>query len=459
MKFLFLLIFLFYNTLYSESKEIKELKKELKELKKEVSELRKNRQSSKDTDDKNRITNDVQPVLSDEEYKTKSISSVKTYTIKEKGLKVSSLEGNEGKRYAILVGVNQYKDIAISALEKARNDAKIIGKILQEKGSFDQVFIMTDDIDIRTDTENLYPSKLNIQQKVESLLRNSNENDLIVFFFSGHGISDYEENAYLVTVDTVYDRKFDTALKVEWLVDELKKYRIKKSLLILDACRERLYSSKSLGRDSLKEKYYSEAELGATFYSTKSGYYSYEDDETDFGVFTKYLVYGMEGKADVNSDGVVTFTEIEMYVQTAVREWSLKKNKFQKPYTKINGEKNGDLALTISDKVPQVGESLADKRVKTPSKIGYVWRSSLFPGWGQISSGATYRGIGYSLFFLGSAGLYASSNSAFKSAQSQYNSTPVLFSGDLFLPSYMLLRQNRSSLQKAESYSRVLICY
>lgn len=60
-----------------------------------------------------------------------------------------------------------------------------------------------------------------------------------------------------------------------------------KSLLILDACRDILYTSKSAVRDSIREKVYTEAEVAATFYSTKSGYFSYEDDESDYGVFTK----------------------------------------------------------------------------------------------------------------------------------------------------------------------------
>ncbi|MBK6608688.1 MAG: caspase family protein [Leptospiraceae bacterium] len=267
------------------------------------------------------------PVYSQE----KKVKPTKTYHIKSKGMKLTEIdeEGvpiNNGKRYAIIIGINDYNDTAISDLSKARNDAKGIGKILKDIGQFDQVFVMTDDV-VRSDPEHLYPTKLNIEEKIESVLRFTTPDDLIVFYFSGHGISDYDENGFLVTADTVADKKFDTSLRVDWIVKKFKEKKIKKSLLVLDACRDKLYTSKSSERDSIKEKIYTEAEVAATFYSTKSGYYSYEDDDSDYGVFTKNLIYGMEGRADDNNDGVVSFGELQQFVEKGVRDWSIKKNK------------------------------------------------------------------------------------------------------------------------------------
>jgi uncharacterized caspase-like protein len=167
------------------------------------------------------------PVYSQE----KKVKPTKTYHIKSKGMKLTEIdeEGapiNNGKRYAIIIGINDYNDTAISDLSKARNDAKGIGKILKDIGQFDQVFVMTDDV-VRSDPEHLYPTKLNIEEKIESVLRFTTPDDLIVFYFSGHGISDYDENGYLVTADTVADKKFDTSLKVDWIVKNSKKRKSK----------------------------------------------------------------------------------------------------------------------------------------------------------------------------------------------------------------------------------------
>ncbi|MCB1179150.1 MAG: caspase family protein [Leptospiraceae bacterium] len=338
-----------------------------------------------------------------EDAYTSPKSTVK-YKLKSKGMKIVELdkEGepvNQGKRYAIVIGINDYKDIALSDLSKARYDAKAVGKTLKGQGQFDQVFVMTDDIDFNGKNSNLYPTKLNIEEKVDSVLRMANPEDMIVIFFSGHGISDFEENGYLVAVDTVADKAYNSSVKVDEIVQKLKKKGIKKSLMILDACRDVLYTSKSSSRNSIRTKRYDEAEVSAIFYSTKAGYYSYEDDESDYGVFTKYLIYGMEGKADENKDGVVSFYELEQYVQQGVKDWSLKKNKQQKPFTKLNSEKTGDLAITIANN-PKV--SLVDKPVPNESRWPYVWRSSVVPGWGQLHEGNSkiYRNLNTKLTII-----------------------------------------------------------
>lgn len=334
---------------------------------------------------------------------------------------------NKGKRYAIVVGINEYNDRAISALSKARNDAKAVGKVLKEIGQFDQVFVMTDDIDVREDHHHLYPTKLKIEEKLESILRFATPDDLIVFFFSGHGISDYDENGYLLTVDTVSEKekKFETSLRVDWIVNRLKATKIKKSLLILDACREVLDSKKSLERDSIKEKIYDQAEVAATFYSTKAGFYSYEDDESDYGVFTKHLIYGMEGRADENNDGVVSFSELEVYVNKGVKDWSIKNNKQQKPFTKIYGEKTGDLAITVAS---NPAKSLADIKVSVEIPPLF-FRSALIPGWGQWHNDKTIKGTGIFLAFAGVTGFLVSSYNNYKSAEKNYISASqsVLF--------------------------------
>lgn len=363
--------------------------------------------------------------------------SGKKYNLKSKGMKLTEIDEdgdpiNTGKRYAVIVGINDYNDSAIADLSKARNDAKAVGKILKEIGQFDSVFVMTDDIDVRNDPQHLYPTKLKIEEKIESVLRFINPEDMVVFFFSGHGISDYDENGYLVTADTVADKKFETSLKVDWIVQRFKDKKIRKSLLILDACRDILYSSKNTNRDSIKEKVYTEAEVAATFYSTKAGYYSYEDDESDYGVFTKHLIYGMEGRADENKDGVVSFGELEQYVNRGVKDWSIKKNKQQKPFTKIYGEKTGDLAITAANN-PE--KSLADK--KTSADVGpLLWRSAIIPGWGQWHNEQKFKGSLFFVSFIGAAALLANSYNNYKSAENKYLTASQSL---LFYPSDPLL--------------------
>ena len=447
----------------SESEKVKLLQEELDIIRKEFSSFKE--ETNKKIEELNNKTLE-KTVIKENVNSTKSLSPqkgstpsgdsmtaynrpTKTYEIKSKGLKIKDLdENNVGKRHAIVIGINNYQDTGISDLSKARNDAKLVGKILREQGEFEQVFVMTDDIDPRNDKENLYPTKLNIEEKIDSLLRFSEPDDLVLFFFSGHGISDPEENGYLVTVDTVTDKQFNTSLKVNDVVQRLKNKGIKKSLLVLDACRDVLYSSKSSSRNSILEKEYTEAEVAATFYSTKAGYYSYEDDETEYGVFTKYLVMGMEGKADTNADGVVAFSELEQYVQKGVKDWSTKKNKQQKPFTRLHGEKTGDLAITFSksDTVSVVEKPIP----KVITRGDVVFRSAFVPGWGQYYAGEQKKG----LLFLGSSSFlfayYFLSMKQHQVLQDKYDNSYSLPGTPAFAATYYNLQTLKADIKESE---------
>ena len=62
-------------------------------------------------------------------------SSLVCYSEGEKGIILRKMEGNEGKRWAICIGINGYMDDSISTLAKAQNDAKALGGLLKTKGN------------------------------------------------------------------------------------------------------------------------------------------------------------------------------------------------------------------------------------------------------------------------------------------------------------------------------------
>src|SRR5579883_2175247 len=62
-------------------------------------------------------------------------------------------------------------------------------------------------------------------------------------------------------------------------------------------------------------------------YSTKPGTRSWEDDKLAHGVFTKFLIDGINGEA-AGPDGLVTFFDLETYVREKVKEFK----PIQEPY-------------------------------------------------------------------------------------------------------------------------------
>jgi len=264
---------------------------------------------------------------------------------------IRDVEGNKGKRYAICIGINEYEHNDIQDLNKAGNDARALGEIFEKEGQFDRVFIMTDEVDPRYDEMQQYPRLRNIKSRLQYLRDFINPDDLVVVTFSGHGISNSNGEGFLIVSDTDYNDVFNTSLAVSDLVKWVEDMHVTKSLFLIDACREKVTEnvSRSLSNNNLRAERFENSQVGAIFYATKTGWYSYEDRESDYGVFTRFLLEGIRGKADYqfgNSDSIVTFRELSSFVEESVSNYSLTLGLKQKPYTDIHGEFSGDLALS-----------------------------------------------------------------------------------------------------------------
>ncbi|MDZ4727554.1 MAG: caspase family protein [Leptospira sp.] len=365
---------------------------------------------------------------------------------------ISAGEKQSGKRIALIIGINEYKDVGLNDLKKARNDAKGIAKILVQNGEFDSVVIMTDEMNPKDDPDSLFPTKLNIEEKLDSLLSNANPEDLFVFFFSGHGVSDYEEKGYLLTQDSVLSKPFNSSLSVESVVEKISLRGIKNSILFLDACRDAMFTSKNANTNTLRVKDNLDGEIFGILYSTKAGFFSYEDDESSYGVFTKFLIYALEGRADVNRDKQVTFSEVENYITAAVKDWSVRKNKQQKPYTKYFGEKSGDLVLSFPTN-PDV--SLADVPIVVQNREAVWIRSILYPGWGQYYQGDSNKGKVY----MGIAGILllatVESYVQYRNAKDEYSSfvgiPPSTRFGESFIINSYLLEPKQNALEETRT--------
>ncbi len=392
---------------------------------------------------------------------------------KEKGLKLKELNvtedsfiisksGSSTQRLAVVVGLNEYTDRNISKLNKARYDAQLFAKTLEQYGQFDQVSVLTDDMDAKGLE---YPNKKNIETKINVILSKANQDDFFLFYFSGHGISDSSGRGYVLPADADTEKMGDdryvseSTVSVDWITEKIKKKGIKRSIMILDACRDNpTKGTKSAVYNDLKSDSYSNSQISAVFYSTKSGLYSYEDPDSDNGVFTKYLVEAMMGSADRantngSKDNVVTFSEIQEYVTQKVDLWSTKNNKLQKPYIKMNDEFTGSIPVTAYEGEPIIVRAQKDKTTEA------LWRSALIPGWGQYYKEERYKAFGIGFSTLTLMGGFVASYSKYQSSLSTYTSagsTAQLVSfgtSDTSILSFLTYNNAQSARSQVESAS------
>ena len=98
-------------------KELELVKKELSAIKNEFSTFKEEVLNGKiKTNPQKSIPEKKEPNLVETKPIEPNTKSLKKYDIKSKGMRIQNLEDNEGKRYAIVVGINNYKDTAISQL-------------------------------------------------------------------------------------------------------------------------------------------------------------------------------------------------------------------------------------------------------------------------------------------------------------------------------------------------------
>jgi iron(II)-dependent oxidoreductase len=91
---------------------------------------------------------------------------------------------------------------------------------------------------------------------------------------------------------------------------------------------------------------------------------SYEYKEKKQGVFTYFLVEGLQGKADQDGNGYVTVDESYIYVYQQVRGWASERKYNQTPHRETRAA--GEIVLTIT---PEVFQSGSDVKPVTRTEV------------------------------------------------------------------------------------------
>ncbi len=217
------------------------------------------------------------------------------------------------KIYAVIVGVGRYT--AMPSLRYTDDDAYRFYSFLKspEGGALpdDQIVILVDENATRE----------NILRAMRQYFLKADKNDVVIFFFSGHGL----EGCFL-PVD--YDG-FNNKLRHEEIRQVLLQSQAKHKLCIADACHSGTLNyglaAKGPAPASLSRYYqaFEESSGGiALLMSSKAEELSLEDHGLRQGVFTYYLLRGMRGEANANGDDIITIRELYNYVRMKVREYT-----------------------------------------------------------------------------------------------------------------------------------------
>src|SRR5262249_25401766 len=90
-----------------------------------------------------------------------------------------------GKKYALLVGVRNYKKSELTSLQFTENDVNDLAQVLQDAG-YRRVVVMTQ-TEANKDASRL-PIAKNIRDQLQGLLEDRKPEDSVLVAFSGHGV-------------------------------------------------------------------------------------------------------------------------------------------------------------------------------------------------------------------------------------------------------------------------------
>lgn len=244
------------------------------------------------------------------------------------------------EKFALVIGIKGYpKFPAHEKLRHADRDAESFVQFIKtpEGGAFPENNIRL--------LRNEEATKENISRAVEWLSRRVKSDDLVYIFFSGHGIVDRLGYAYFMPHDSDPAYPDVLGIRADVLLQNLKaRINSKHTIYFIDACHSgaALVESgvaKDIGATTssviseIWEKELAQRDsISMAFLSAGGNQRSWEDDELQQGVFTYYLLEGMKGAADKDSNNVITAGEVYRYVLDRVEERTrLKKYPLQTP--------------------------------------------------------------------------------------------------------------------------------
>jgi tetratricopeptide (TPR) repeat protein len=225
--------------------------------------------------------------------------------------------------YAIVIGINDYDAEGILDLKYSEADALDIYDVLINNCGYDasHVFLYLDGKDDPTEAERA-SSKL-LRKRFFSLANPDlyGEADTILVYFSGHGACLNGKN-YIIPVDGDNDPALAETynINLDSMLGWLGGSKFKRQVIYIDACRTKwdIHKGSPVPFVEMAFKYGTGMHV---LMGTKLGKFSSEDPSLAHGVFTYYLLKGLQGAA-ADEDGLITVGYVHDYVFAQMAEYS-----------------------------------------------------------------------------------------------------------------------------------------
>jgi hypothetical protein len=227
---------------------------------------------------------------------------------------VKSAETLTNNRYALIIGNSTYSDKALPSLNSAGTDAMTLAEVLRDGqiGAFTRVDTLID------------KDSHSIKQAIENFFQGRRRDDLLLLYFSGHGIKNKFGRLVLAAQNTLVDSLRSTGISSNFVRDSMDTSESQRQILILDCCYsgaivEGAKSEQVLGQPMNSIEAFQSSGFGRVIITASEATQFAFDGErfeghTENSLFTYHLVEGLRsGKADRDNDGLIEVGELYEY--------------------------------------------------------------------------------------------------------------------------------------------------
>lgn len=222
---------------------------------------------------------------------------------------------------ALVIANSHYQDPDLRQLVAPAYDAEALARVLGNPaiGAFEVKTLLDK------------PAR-EVSEEIEKFFLNRRRGDLLLLYFSGHGIKDDDGLLYFATADTrliEHGRPLrSSAVSADFVKDVMRCSKSRRQVLVLDCCYSGAFASALLAKGDksvgIKERF-AEGRGMVVITASDALQYSFEGDkvegEAQRSVFTRTLVEGIEtGRADLNHDGEISLDELYEYVYEHVSD-------------------------------------------------------------------------------------------------------------------------------------------
>ncbi len=227
-------------------------------------------------------------------------------------------------RHALLIGVSEFTDQRLARLNAPTNDVLALRGILKDnsRGSFDNVEL------------SLNEDFLAVRDHLLRLFHDRAPDDLLLLYYSGHGILGRGNRLFLATSGSNLDKPSDRGISARYIREFIDESRAGQQIVVLDCCHSGAFA------EHAKSAVPPLAVTEATFSSRDAGVYvltatdaqqfawdggelrAGDQNAIGFSQFTSWLVDGLEKGEAAPDDEQITMDALYSYLSRRARSES-----------------------------------------------------------------------------------------------------------------------------------------